>query len=305
MTIIFYSPSIAQRFKALMDNLQIDGPTENAISLQAKAITQQINADFWGIESDTLNRYFIGSYGRGTAIKGIDDIDLAMELPPALLEEYQRNPHNGAEALLQKVQGSIARVYPQSIIGEDGRTINIDFPNLKFEVLPVFRQADQSYLYPHASYGGRWRIARLLPEIQAIEAIDQKHNGKIRHLVKMMVAWKLHNHVPISGLLLETLAMDFFDFWPHHDQTYPYYGVMTTDFLQYLSQQDRNQKHWLARGSEQFVYRMGTFENQAQQSLEVARTALRLESEQQEKKANQQWHRIFGDFLSNPDTSRE
>ena len=69
---------------------------------------------------------------------------------------------------------------------------------------------------------------------------------------------------------------------------------MTTD-LQYLSQQDRNQKHWLARGSEQFVYRMGIFENQAQQSLD-ARTALRLESEQQEKK-QPTMARIFGDFI--------
>lgn len=38
------------------------------ISLRYKRITHAINAEFWGIDSETEHSRYVGSYGRSTAI---------------------------------------------------------------------------------------------------------------------------------------------------------------------------------------------------------------------------------------------
>jgi len=55
----------------------------------------------------------------------------------------------------------------------------------------------------------------------------------------MMRAWKTVNQVPISGLLLETLAMDFLALWPQNHASLACYGQLTQDFLAFLAGQDR------------------------------------------------------------------
>lgn len=290
---------IAAKFSTLLENLKIDPATQAIVANQFKVVTRQINLDFWGIDSETENSRLVGSYGRDTAIRGINDIDIAVELPAALFLKYEQHPANGPAALLQAVQNSLQKVFPQAQLSGDNRTIVLDYPDLEFEVLPVFLQEDRSYLYPQATRRGQWRRLKLLAEIEAIAAEDQKYQGKVKHLTKMMRAWKTVNQVPISGLLLETLAMDFLAGWPQNQATLACYGQMTQDFLAFLAEQDLNQKHWLAKGSEQFVYRIGTFEPQAKASFEDARTALTFEKESPgtDSPADAYWKKIFGHFF--------
>lgn len=296
---VWESELIAAKFSTLLENLKIDPATQAIVADQFKAVTRQINLDFWGLDSETENSRLVGSYGRDTAIIGVNDIDIAVELPAALLSEYEQHPINGPAALLQAVQNSLQKVFPHPQISGDNRTIVLDYPGLEFEVLPVFLQEDQSYLYPQATRRGQWRRLKLLAEIEVIAAEDEKYQGKVKHLTKMMRAWKTVNQVPISGLLLETLAMDFLADWPQNQASLASYGQLTQDFLAFLAEQDLNQKHWLAKGSEQFVYRIGTFEPQAKASLEDARTALTYEKESlgTDSPADAYWKKIFGHFF--------
>lgn len=296
---VWESELIAAKFNALLENLKIDPVTEAIVADQFRTVTRQINHDFWGLDSETENGRLVGSYGRDTAIIGINDIDIAVELPAALLLEYEQHPTNGPAALLQAVHNSLQKMYPKARVSGDNRTIILDYPGLEFEVLPVFRQEDRSYIYAQATRRGQWRRLKLLAEIEAIAAEDQKYQGKVKHLTKMMRAWKTVNQVPISGLLLETLAMDFLVYWPQNQSSLASYGQLTQDFLAFLAEQDLNQKHWLAKGSEQFVYRIGTFEPQAKASLEDARAALNYEKQSPgtDSPADTYWKKIFGHFF--------
>jgi len=105
------SALIAAKFSTLLENLKIDLATQATVADQVKVITRQINADFWGIDSETQNGQLVGSYGRDTAIRGVQDIDIAVELPAALLLEYEQHPTNGPAALLQAVQNSLQKTY--------------------------------------------------------------------------------------------------------------------------------------------------------------------------------------------------
>ena len=59
---------LADWFKTFCANIQVqDGGT---ISARYKAITRQLDPDFWDTTSDTVHSLYVGSYGRNTATQG-------------------------------------------------------------------------------------------------------------------------------------------------------------------------------------------------------------------------------------------
>lgn len=76
-------------------------------------ISARLNKDFWDLRSDTAHRRQVGSYGRGTAIHGISDLDMVFELPLAMYEQYRKREGNGPSQLLQAVRQSLLTRYPE------------------------------------------------------------------------------------------------------------------------------------------------------------------------------------------------
>ncbi|MBJ8190540.1 SMODS domain-containing nucleotidyltransferase [Bacillus mycoides] len=68
---------VAENFKKFANNLRT---TNHAIVSEiCKRVTKRINLDFRGLDSSTSNSRYVGSYGRGTAIKGFSDVDILMD----------------------------------------------------------------------------------------------------------------------------------------------------------------------------------------------------------------------------------
>jgi hypothetical protein len=55
-----------------------------------------LNSDLRGLDSKTSYRFYVGSYGRSTAILSVSDVDLLHELPYAL---YARFDSSGSTAM--------------------------------------------------------------------------------------------------------------------------------------------------------------------------------------------------------------
>ena len=47
----------------------------------------------------------------------------------------------------------------------------------------------------------------------------------------MVRAWKEKCNVPISGILIDTLAYKFIENWTYKDKSYLYYDFMSRDFF--------------------------------------------------------------------------
>src|ERR1017187_9441818 len=69
---------LADWFSTFCANLQIQD--DGTISSRYKAITRRLNTDFWSTTSDTAHSFYVGSYGRNTAINGFTDLDIVFEL---------------------------------------------------------------------------------------------------------------------------------------------------------------------------------------------------------------------------------
>ena len=286
---------VADWFSQLCTNIKV--PNRGTISSRYKSVTRRLNKDLWQNESDIAHSRYVGSYGRNTAIKGFSDLDMVFELPLGLYYQYNRHIGNGQSALLQVIRDSIRRTYPMSAISGDRQVVVVTFqhdPTL--EVMPVFRNRDGSYTYPDANSGGSWKTTNPRPEIEAIRLRNHQCNRNLVPLCRMMRAWKNHWGVPISGLLVDTLAYQFIDIWADRDKSFLFYDWMCRDFFLFMRNQNKVQTYWKAPGSGQYVYGKGLFQYKATRCYNIALEAIAHESAspKREWSAKQKWRGIFG-----------
>jgi hypothetical protein len=286
---------LADWFSGFCSNIQIRDT--DSISNRYKAITRRLNTDFWDTVSDSSHSLYVGSYGRNTAIEGFSDLDMVFELPSALYYQYDSHEGNGQSALLQAVRASMQRTYSSSSMGADGQVIVVSFQDgITFEVMPVFTNKADSYTYPDSNEGGKWRTTNPRPEIQAIRERNKACNNNLVSLCRMMRAWKGKWEVPIGGLLVDTLAYQFIEYYEYRDKSYLYYDFLCRDFFRWMSEQDEKQEHWKAPGSGQYVYGKGLFQYKAKRCYNISLQAIEYETAtpKQEWSAKQKWREIFG-----------
>lgn len=92
--------TISQAFDQLDRNLCVSMNTRTLISNRHNNIAKRVNYDFRGLSESTSYTRYVGSYGRGTAIEGISDIDMLMVLPYDTYCKYNNYNCNGQSALL-------------------------------------------------------------------------------------------------------------------------------------------------------------------------------------------------------------
>lgn len=189
----------------------------------------------------------------------------------------------------------IRTTYSTSEVGADGQVVVVPFTDgVTFEVLPAFVNKDGSYIFPDANSGGSWKTTNPKPEIDAIQAMDDSCNGNLKNLCRMARAWKRMWAVPMSGLLIDTLAYYFIRDWAHRDKSFLYYDYMSRDFFSYLAGQDEAKSYWLSPGAKQYVWRWDKFEYKAKRCYNISIEAIQHETKHETYSARQKWREIYG-----------
>lgn len=287
--------SVGDWFKTFCENTKVSN--KDSISRRYKAVTRRLNTDYWNTTSDTSHSLCVGSYGRNTAVNGFSDLDMIFQLPYSVYQKYNGYTGNGQSALLQDVKRSIEKTYSTTSIRGDGQVILVPFTDgLTYEVVPAFINDNDSYTYPDANNGGRWRVTNPRPEIQAIRTRNDQCNKNLVWLCRMMRVWKKKWDVPIGGFLVDTLAYQFIEKWEYRDKSFMYYDWMCRDFFDFMANQDKEKAFWKAPGSGQSVYGKGLFQWKARRCCNLAIEACNHESAdpKREWSAKQKWREVFG-----------
>lgn len=286
---------IAEWFSEFCANQRIGTDLRGTISYRTARITKQLNIDLRGLDSEVGNRFYVGSYGRGTAIRSVSDVDLLYSLPTELFAQYNAHLGNGQSALLAKVRSSIQKTYSATSIAGDGQVVVIAFNDgTVFELLPAFPNTDGGYTFADSNGGGSWRACKPRQEMDAFAARNSDCNGNLVELARMARAWRDYNNVPMGGMLIDTLAYQFIGSWAHRKQSYLYYDFMSRDFFEFLAGQGAQQKYWLAPGSGSYVYRSGNFEYKARQAQLRSLEAIKFDAGNFSWSARQKWREIYG-----------
>lgn len=282
----------SEKFSTFCSSLRMQATDVSNISSRTKQIAKRINTDFWNSNSETNNRLFVGSYGRGTDIH-ISDIDLIVVLPSNEYHKYNAYKVNGQSALLQSVKNSIANKYSTTHIGADGQVVQLNFTDgVQFEIVPAFNNKNGSFTYPDTNNGGSWKVTNPRAEIAAMTSFNYWNN--LKKLCRMARAWKDNCNVSISGLLIDTLAYNFLNQWEYRDKSFAYYDWMCRDFFLWLINCNPKQMYWHAPGSGQHVFRTGSFEYKALRAYNITKEAIQYDDSGYDYTANQHWRQIFG-----------
>jgi hypothetical protein len=292
--------SAADWFKRFSENIQIKNT--DSISHRYQAITQRLNADFWNTNSKTAHSFYVGSYGRNTAIHSLSDLDMIFELPKIVYDKYNQYTSNGQSALLQSIRSSMQKTYSYSAIGADGQVVAVSFNDrIKFEVVPVFTLTSGGYYFPDANDGGKWRITNPKAEIAAIRERNKVCNNNLILLSRMMRAWKENWNVPISGILIDTFVYQFIESHSYREKSYFYHDLLCRDFFKWMSDQNEAQEYWKAPGSGRQMYGKGLFQYKAKRCYNISLEAIAYGEAYSAKEysAKQKWREIFGTAFPN------
>jgi len=286
---------VGEWFSDFCSTLRIGTDRRDSFAYRSGRITRVLNEDFRSTSSETANRFYVGSMGRNTAIPSVSDVDLLYVLPYATYAQYDAYSGNKQSALLSAVRASIRRTYSTSGVSGDGQVVYINFDDgVRYEVLPAFVNKDESYTFADSNGGGSWRVCKPKHEMDAFSERDGACNRNLVELARMARAWRDYNSVPMSGMLIDTLAYQFIATWAHRDKSYLYYDFLTRDFFAFLASQNNNQQYWLAPGSGSYVYRKGLFEYKARQAELRALEALAYMSNKHDWSARQKFREIYG-----------
>jgi hypothetical protein len=280
----------APLFEQFRSNLVVRN--SGAISTAYSNITTRLNKDFWDVESDLSHRRQVGSYGRRTAINGISDLDMVFELPWSTYEKYRDYKGNGPSQLLQIVRASLKARYPKTEIKGDGQVVVIEFDKFVVEVLPAFVDEERDgYRFADTHDGGTWKVCKPVQEIAAVEKRNGECNRNLKHVCKMIRAWKNQHGVNMGGLLVDTLVYNFFGQTDEYDKaTYKSYGALFVSLFTYLGGLE-HQDYWAAPGSGQRVHSSGKFQKKAKKAAAKCQEALDADTD---KKTIKLYREVFG-----------
>ncbi|MFH2119007.1 MAG: nucleotidyltransferase [Pseudomonadota bacterium] len=266
-----------------------------SIATRTERITARLNLDFRGLDSKTANRFYVGSYGRSTAIPSVSDVDLLYELPATLFQQYDAYKNNGQSSLLSAIRASLQKTYSSSSVAGDGQVIVINFNDgIKFEILPAFLNTANGYTFADTNGGGSWKSCKPKQEMAAFATRNDNCSKNLVELGRMARAWRDRNNVPMGGMLIDTLAYQFIETWEFRNKSYFYYDYMTRDFFKFLAGQNRQQSYWLAPGSGSYVYRGGLFEYKARQAELLALEAIQYQNNGHDSSAKKKYREIYG-----------
>jgi hypothetical protein len=246
--------ALADDFKTFVEALTPDDI--ETMKTTVGEIAKKLNNNYYNLVGEkSEHMYIVGSIGRGTAIKGVSDLDLLFNLPSTVYSKYNAYESNGQSALLQEVKNVLKERYPKTKMSGDGQVVVIEFTNYTVELVPGFKQSDDSFKYPDTNSGGYWKTTNPLPEIETSHTMADDTDNNFTHMCNMLRAWKNNIGFKFGGLLIDSLVYKFLNENENYKNIdYSDYFAMTKDLFKYLKDLNKEQAYWFALGSNQKVY---------------------------------------------------
>lgn len=186
--------------------------TRQLIASRYKTVTKAVNRSLWNSDSDSDHSFYVGSYGRGTAID-TSDIDILIEVPSNFYVSSVYTSYNPQSRLLQVVKNAILEAYPRTQVKGDGQVVVISFSDgMKFEILPAIRSLDyfnrESYKYPDTHMGGNWMSTNPKAEQETMLVKDRESNGLLKDTCKhIRYVWDNYfSSYHLSGIVIDAFV---------------------------------------------------------------------------------------------------
>lgn len=285
--------SVKKNFQKFINNLDIDDFVVNNINNRYKKVTKQINNDFWEINSENMHSFYVGSYGRGTAID-TKNIDIIVELPWNQYIKYDSCSGNGQYTLLRAIEDSLKKVYKIARIGCEGQVVIIDFKDgVIFKVIPTFKIDNTTSVYPDTHDSGKWVYIEPKAQVTAFNNANSESNNNLRRLCRMARSWNRNVNLGLTGILIDTMAYHFISSYEYKDKPLDYYDRMSRDFFKYIYEH-ADDVYWIIFGDNARFKPKIPFKQEAMEAYEVSLGAISAYKREYSYTGNMKWREIYG-----------
>lgn len=281
---------IKDDFDEFCNNIKLDNFED--MQTTVKEITKKLNKHYYDVDDEESNMYIVGSIGRTTAIKSTSDLDILFDLPKEVYDRINDNDGNKQSQLLQEVKNVLKEKYPNTDLKGDGQVVVINFSKYTVELVPGFKQNDDSFKYPDTHDGGSWKTTNPIPEINECKKVDDDTNSNFTNICHMLRSWKNKKGFKFKGLLIDTLANNFLEKKTEYKNCgYKDYLSLIKDVFEFLKDEDKDQCYWFAIGSNQKIYNDdgGKFVNKAKESYNKIK-----DLNEDSKNLNKELRNLFG-----------
>lgn len=246
--------SLENDFETFIGNLE---PTNiGEMETTVGEIAKKLNKNYYDLDGDKISHmYIVGSIGRGTAIKGVSDLDILFDLPDEVFKKFDAYKEKKQSSLLQEVKNVLKERYPNTDISGDGQVVVIKFNKYTVELVPGFKQSDDRFKYPDTNNGGSWKYTNPLSEIEESNKTSEDTDNNFKYIANMLRAWKNKQGFKFGGLLIDTITYNFLnEKTDYRNIDFGSYLDMTKALFEYIKGLNKDQTYWYALGSKQPVY---------------------------------------------------
>lgn len=198
------SDEIAEAFVAFGDSLRPGELLARTAADRSRELAASMLADARVVAVSPT-----GSFAHGTAVRGTSLFDLLVVLPGGRGRSLGRTVESLAAIAADHLGRDVLEVAADSVVlaGADGPALRL-IPALEGagERRPAERRADGATgLVSVADATHRWAAHRPGSREVLLARIDA--DGSVRRLIRLLLAWKHHQRVPVSSYYLETAAI--------------------------------------------------------------------------------------------------
>lgn len=284
--------AVRRRFEEFHRNLGLTPLQWSDGHTKAAGVVSCLNRRYYAANSETDNSFFIGSWGKRTAIRPPRDVDLYFLLPAEVYHRFQEYLWNRQSALLQEVKDVLSVTYPDTNMRGDGQVVLVNFGSYSVEVIPAFLLDNGRYWICNTHNGGSYKETDPWAEVNYLDAVDTANAGNLRPLIRMLKRWQDFCSVPIKSFHLELAAADFIPQCPWRLRDFFWFDWITRDFFAYLYH--RANTFVFVPGTNERVYLGEAWQSKAASAYHRAVKACQFEYDNQVQAAGEEWQKIFG-----------
>lgn len=178
---------------------------ETAATVSHRASIEACLKNNFGLQRFTR----IGSFGNGTNISGYSDVDYLACLPTSSLKR-------SSATSLSLVKSALEKRFPHTGVKVDTPAVICPFGKYKSQhteiVVADFVKEFGGYeVYEIADGNDGWM--QICPDAHNayVDAVDKKHGGRVKPLIRFIKAWKFYRDVPIKSFYLEMRVAKYAD----------------------------------------------------------------------------------------------
>lgn len=280
-------------FLKLKGNLEITA-TESALAIRRHNEIRQHVDQSW----DLATHFLTGSYRRDTKTKPLQDVDIFLVIDGDGAQSHLRR--DPPEAVLDKLAVILREEYDSVVVDRMACTVNFGSGDeiVSFDVVPAFEKAADEFEIPDTHTGG-WIATNPKKHHEMTTQKNKDCDDKFVPFVKMVKAIGRELGDPVSpSFLIEVMALDLVEepFGRYQDEVRWFLASAAEGVL-------RSWPDPAGVGPDVNTMTLAERRNAAKAlegALALAEEAIRLEDDDQERAAVEEWRRLFGTRMSRP-----